>query len=114
MILWKWRELIRPGCLAWMILLADYAISSSSVRGQAPIADWRRAANMVGSHLYIVDEIGFGPVLDLSEDRGVSKDAEIICGSAFHHSLMQQHSPVSKLLTDRVDWSKSCYSLRVS
>ena len=39
----------------------------TEIEGQ-PIADWRRAANMLGIHLETADAIGLGPVLDLGDD----------------------------------------------
>jgi hypothetical protein len=42
-----------------------------------PLADWRRAANMLGIHLETTDAIGLGPVLDLSEDPQMFEEAEI-------------------------------------
>ena len=49
------------------------------IEGQ-PLADWHRAANMLGIHLETADAIGLGPVLDLSEDPEVFEEAEITGG----------------------------------
>jgi hypothetical protein len=48
----------------------------SEIEG-APLADWRRAANMLGIHLEAADAIGLGPVLDLSEDPQILEEVEI-------------------------------------
>ena len=48
----------------------------SEIEGQ-PLADWRRAANILGIHLETADAIGLGPVLDLSEDPEVFEEAVI-------------------------------------
>jgi hypothetical protein len=48
----------------------------SEIEGQ-PLADWRRAANMLGIHLEAADAIGLGPVLDFSGDPEVLEEAEI-------------------------------------
>lgn len=39
----------------------------STIEGQ-PLADWRRAANMLGVHLTTTDAIGIGPILDRTAD----------------------------------------------
>jgi hypothetical protein len=52
------------------------AILRSEIEGM-PLADWRRAANMLGIHLESADAIGLGPVLDLSEDPQIFDEAEI-------------------------------------
>jgi len=48
----------------------------SEIEG-APLADWRRAANMLGIHLETANAIGLGPVLDLSEDPQILEEVEV-------------------------------------
>jgi len=48
----------------------------SEIEG-APLADWRRAANMLGIHLETANSIGLGPVLDLAEDPQILEEVEI-------------------------------------
>jgi hypothetical protein len=71
---------------AWAELLtvmeadADLAPIAQMLRSEiegTPLADWRRAANMLGIHLETTDAIGLGPVLDLSEDPQTFDEAEI-------------------------------------
>ena len=71
---------------AWVDLLSvmeedtDLAPISRMLRAEiegTPLADWRRAANMLGIHLKTADAIGLGPVLDLSEDPEVFEEAVI-------------------------------------
>jgi hypothetical protein len=52
------------------------AMLRSEIEG-TPLADWRRAANMLGIHLETADAIGIGPVLDLSEDPQILEEVEI-------------------------------------
>jgi hypothetical protein len=63
----------------------------SEIEG-TPLADWRRAANMLGIHLETADAIGLGPVLDLSEDPQIFQEAEIKGGLdsvvVNHHALL--------------------------
>ncbi len=42
-----------------------------------PLADWRRAANMLGIHLKTADALGIGPVLDLDADPEMSESAVV-------------------------------------
>ena len=59
---------------------ADLATIAAMLRSEIegdPLADWRRAANMLGIHLETTDAIGLGPVLDLSEDPHIFEEAEI-------------------------------------
>ena len=74
---------------AWADLLgvmegdADLAPIARMLRSEiegTPLADWRRAANMLGIHLETADAIGLGPVLDLSEDPQIFEEAEITGG----------------------------------
>ena len=74
---------------AWADLLsvleedADLAPIARMLRSEiegAPLADWRRAANIMGIHLKTADAIGLGPVLDLSEDPQIFEEAEITGG----------------------------------
>ena len=74
---------------AWADLLsvleedADLAPIACMLRSEiegAPLADWRRAANIMGIHLKTADAIGLGPVLDLSEDPQIFEEAEITGG----------------------------------
>ena len=51
----------------------------SEIEGQ-PLADWRRAANMLGIHLETANAIGLGPVLDISDDPTIFEEAEITGG----------------------------------
>lgn len=51
----------------------------SEIEGQ-PIADWRRAANMLGIHLETANAIGIGPVLDLTEDPQPATEVEVTGG----------------------------------
>ena len=51
----------------------------SEIEG-TPLADWRRAANMLGVHLETADAIGLGPVLDFSDDPTIFEEAEITGG----------------------------------
>ena len=48
----------------------------SEIEG-APLADWRRAANMLGINLKTANAIGLGPVLDLSEDPQILEEVEV-------------------------------------
>jgi len=48
----------------------------SEIEG-TPLADWRRAANMLGIHLETANAIGLGPVLDLSEDPQILEEVEV-------------------------------------
>jgi hypothetical protein len=48
----------------------------SEIEGQ-PLADWRRAANMLAIHLEAADAIGLGPLLDLSEDPQMFEEGEV-------------------------------------
>jgi len=48
----------------------------SEIEG-APLADWRRAANILGIHLETANAIGLGPVLDLTEDPQVLEEVDI-------------------------------------
>ena len=48
----------------------------SEIEG-APLADWRRAANMLGIHLETANAIGLGPVLDLVEVPQILEEVEI-------------------------------------
>jgi hypothetical protein len=71
---------------AWADLLSameedtDLAPIAQMLRAEiegAPLADWRRAANMLGIHLETADAIGLGPMLDLSEDPQMFEEAEV-------------------------------------
>jgi len=71
---------------AWAALLgvmeedADLAPIALMLRSEiegSPLADWRRAANMLGIHQETASAIGLGPVLDLSEDPQVLEEAVI-------------------------------------
>jgi hypothetical protein len=86
---------------AWADLLgvmaedADLAPITALLRSEiedAPLADWRRAANMLGIHLETADAIGLGPVLDLSEDPQTFDEAEIMGAPdpvvVNHHTLL--------------------------
>jgi hypothetical protein len=42
-----------------------------------PLADWRRAANMLGIHLQTANAIGLGPVVDLSDDPQMFEEGEV-------------------------------------
>ena len=46
----------------------------------SPLADWRRAANMLGIHLKTADAIGLGPVLDLMQDPQPTVEVEVTGG----------------------------------
>jgi hypothetical protein len=63
----------------------------SEIEG-TPLADWRRAANMLGIHLETADAIGLGPLLDLSEDPEVFEEAMITGGPdpviVCHHTAL--------------------------
>jgi hypothetical protein len=52
---------------------------SAEIEG-TPLADWRRAANMLGIHLETADAVGLGPVLDLSNDPGLSDELDVTGG----------------------------------
>jgi hypothetical protein len=74
---------------AWADLLglmetdADLAPIATMLRSEiegTPLADWRRAANMLGIHRETVNAMGLGPVLDLSEDPQSLEEAEVIDG----------------------------------
>ena len=45
-----------------------------------PLADWRRAANMLGIHLETANAIGLGPVLDLSQDPQPAVEVDVMGG----------------------------------
>ena len=45
-----------------------------------PLADWRRAANMLGIHLETADAIGLGPVLDLAQDPQPAVEVDVTGG----------------------------------
>jgi hypothetical protein len=71
---------------AWADLLgviegdADLAPIAQMLRSEiegTPLADWRRAANMLGIHLETANAIGLGPMLDLSEDPQTLEKIEI-------------------------------------
>ncbi len=51
----------------------------SEIEGQ-PLADWRRAANMLGIHLKTADVIGLGPVLDLAQDPQPATEVDVTGG----------------------------------
>jgi len=51
----------------------------SEIEG-TPLADWRRAANMLGIHLKTADAIGLGPVLDLSQDPQPTAEVDVTGG----------------------------------
>ena len=51
----------------------------SEIEGQ-PLADWRRAANMLGIHLETANAIGIGPVLDLANDPAPLDAVELTGG----------------------------------
>jgi hypothetical protein len=62
---------------------ADLAPIAQMLRSEiegTPLADWRRAASMLGIHLETADAIGLGPVLDLSEDPQTFEEVEIAGG----------------------------------
>ena len=70
-----WADLL--GVMGEGTALAPLArMPRSEIEGQ-PLADWRRAANMLGIHLEAADAIGLGPVLDFSGDPEVLEEAEI-------------------------------------
>ena len=72
----------RPGRICSSVMEEDTDLAPiarmlrSEIEG-SPLADWRRAANMLGIHLETADAIGLGPVLDLSEDPEVFEEAVI-------------------------------------
>ena len=66
------------------------------IEGQ-PLADWHRAANMLGIHLETADAIGLGPVLDLSEDPEVFEEAEITGGP---DPMIVNHHPALARIAD--------------
>ena len=51
----------------------------SEIDGQ-PLADWRRAANMLGIHLDTANAIGIGPVIDLTQDPQPATEVEVTGG----------------------------------
>ena len=51
----------------------------SEIEG-TPLADWRRAANMLGIHLTTADAIGLGPVLELSLDPQPTVEVDVTGG----------------------------------
>jgi hypothetical protein len=53
---WKWTPIWLP------------SRRCSARKSKGRLADWRRAANMLGIHLEAADAIGLGPVLYLSND----------------------------------------------
>ena len=73
-----WAELIQA-----MSADADLApvaqMLRSEIEGQ-PLADWRRAAKMLGIHLETADAIGIGPVLDLAQDPQPTTEVEVTGG----------------------------------
>ena len=75
---------------AWADLLSvmeedtDLAPIARMLRAEiegTPLADWRRAANMLGILLETADAVGLGPVLDLADDPQIIEEVEI-SGSA--------------------------------
>ena len=54
-------------------------ILRSEIEGQ-PLADWRRAANMLGIHLDTANAIGIGPVIDLTQDPQPATEVEVTGG----------------------------------
>ncbi len=69
-----WADLL--GVMGSDADLAPIAVMLRSEIEGTPLADWRRAANMLGIHIETADAIGLGPLLDLSSDPGLS--AEIV------------------------------------
>jgi len=76
---------------AWADLLAvmesdaDLAPIAQMLRSEiegAPLADWRRAANMLGIHLTTADAIGLGPLSDLTGDPQSFEEAQLTGGRA--------------------------------
>lgn len=74
---------------AWADLLgvmasdADLAPIAAMLRSEIegdPLADWRRAANMLGIHLETADAIGLGPLPDLSGDPVSFEELELTGG----------------------------------
>jgi hypothetical protein len=49
---------------------------------EEPLADWRRAANMLGIHLATADAIGVGPILDPASDPEALGEISVTGGSA--------------------------------
>ena len=46
----------------------------------SPLADWRRAANMLGIDLETADAIGLGPVLNLTQDPQPTVEVDVTGG----------------------------------
>ena len=74
---------------AWADLLdvmasdADLAPIAAMLRSEIegdPLADWRRAANMLGIHLKTADAIGLGPLADLTGDPVSFEELELTVG----------------------------------
>ena len=74
---------------AWADLLSvmeqdtDLAPIARMLRAEiegTPLADWRRAANMLGIHLETADAIGLGPVLDLAQDPQPTVEVDVTGG----------------------------------
>ena len=66
----------------------------SEIEGQ-PLADWRRAANMLGIHLETADAIGLGPVLDLSNDPAPLEAIELTGGP--EPSIVDRYTSLARI-----------------
>ena len=53
-----------------------------------PLAEWRRAANMLGIHRKTADAIGLGPVINLESDPELLEELEVTEGS---HPVVVNH-----------------------
>lgn len=74
---------------AWADLLgvmasdADLAPIAAMLRSEIegdPLADWRRAANMLGIHIETADALGLGPLADLTGDPMSFEELELTGG----------------------------------
>ena len=82
---------------AWADLLAvmdsdaDLAPIAAMLRSESegmPLAEWRRAANMLGIHRKTADAIGLGPVINLESDPELLEELEVTEGS---HPVVVNH-----------------------
>ena len=89
---------------AWADLLSvmeedtDLAPISRMLRSEiegSPLADWRRAANMLGIHLETANALGLGSVLDLSEDPEVFE--EVVIMGAPDPVIVNHHTSLARI-----------------
>lgn len=75
---------------AWGAALAAFAadealaplvgVLRAEIEGDEPLADWRRAAAMLGIELEVADALGIGPVLDMDDDPEPLAEIEVDTG----------------------------------